>query len=336
MEQPDSSHSPTSSQTSNSPEPSESTASSSRPTRARWLRVARRVYLAALGIALLVVVVINADDVVEVVSDARLGWLILAALMSCVSIVPNSGVWTQALRALGQQVTLRQVVTATARALPARYIPTGFNFAIARGALLRSAAGIGVVPLGLVAALEMALSVAVAGATGIVILALVGTLPASWVWLAAVVIGLVVAVSPPVSQRVLGWIARRVSTELPETSWTGWARVVGALGIYWALASVTFAVYLSAFPAADGIAFAKAIGAFMLAWAVGFLAVLAPQGLGVAEAGLVALLAVDGLDASRLLLIFAGYRLLLVFRDLTIAFGTEVVLRLQTPQESQG
>ena len=66
-------------------------------------------------------------------------------------------------------------------------------------------------------------------------------------------------------------------------------------------------------------------GAFTVAWAVGFLTVLAPQCFGVAEVSLVALLAGAGDTGVALTLVFGGCRLVQLTRDVLAASAAEVI-----------
>ena len=90
-------------------------------------------------------------------------------------------------------------------------------------------------------------------------------------------------------------------------------------------------IYLRAFPAADGFGTLQVAGAFMVAWAVGFITVFAPQGLGVTEVSLVALLSANSDDTGiALAVLFGGYRLVQAARDILAAATAELITRRQT------
>ena len=301
--------------------------------RIRLLRVGRRVYLAALAAAVVLAAAVKRADVAALLDGTRLPLLGAALGASFGLLGLGAGVWTLGLRMLGQPVPFSAVALATARALPARYVPVGVGFAIARAGFLR-ASGVGFGPTAAVAALEMALSAAVALAAGTALLGAVGAVPGGPALAAAVAAALVFCSSPAVSGRALAWIAARRGADLTIT-WPGWLRLLGAAGAYWAWASATFVLYLAAFPSADGLGAAKAAGAFMVSWAAGFLSVLAPQGIGVAETGLVALLASGESSAIAFGLVFAGYRLVLLARDAVAAGAGEVIAIRQARPRSQ-
>lgn len=53
---------------------------------------------------------------------------------------------------------------------------------------------------------------------------------------------------------------------------------------YWIIASISFALFLSAFPELTfELSYIEVGGTYMLSWAVGYIAIFAPQGIGVSE-----------------------------------------------------
>jgi len=78
--------------------------------------------------------------------------------------------------------------------------------------------------------------------------------------------------------------------------------------VFWSIAACAFALYWSAFPSIPlGAGFAELSASYLLAWAAGFLAVFAPQGIGVFEA--VAGLLLDGaLPLAGMAVMVAGFR----------------------------
>ena len=56
------------------------------------------------------------------------------------------------------------------------------------------------------------------------------------------------------------------------------------LVLYWSLLSVSFLLFIKAFPSLElGVSDIKVMATFVFSWAVGFLAIFAPQGIGVSE-----------------------------------------------------
>jgi hypothetical protein len=134
-------------------------------------------------------------------------------------------------------------------------------------------------------------------------------------------VGLVVLVSPPVLNRVLAEVARRRGTPggAPRLSWRDYRALVAWMIAFWSLSATTFTLYLLAF-GLDLPAPAVIAGVFLVAWAIGFLTPIAPQGAGAFELVFVALLGVGA--AGPLAVIVAGYRALVGIRDaLAFAWG---------------
>jgi hypothetical protein len=120
---------------------------------------------------------------------------------------------------------------------------------------------------------------------------------------------------------LLAWVARHRGTPggAPRLSWRDHRALVGWMIAFWSLSATTFTLYLLAFgldlPGPVVIA-----GAFLVAWAIGFLTPIAPQGAGAFELVFVALLGAGA--AGPLVVIVAGYRALVGIRDaLAFAWG---------------
>ena len=300
--------------------------------RARAVRIARRIYLVALGVAIVWLASTHHEEVVDLSEGARPGPIAAALVASFGLILLNSALWHSGLLMLGHRVALRETVMATARSLPARYVPLGVTYAAARMALLR-ATGIPLAPLAITAGTEMALSASVALAAGVSLLGVAGALPGGAAWTIAAVVAAAVAVSPVAGSRAINHLLARRGARF-AIAWPDYARVFVAAMAYWVWAAATFVLYLRAFPAADDLTTVEIAGAFMVAWAVGFLTVLAPQGLGVAELSLVALLGSGERGGIALAAIFAGYRVIQVVRDLGAAAAGEVIASRRVRRES--
>jgi hypothetical protein len=184
------------------------------------------------------------------------------------------------------------------------------------------AAGVGMRALAVTALLETVLTVIVSMSVGAMLLGLAGRLPGDRLSGVAWTLALAVLVSPPVLNRLLAWVGRRRGTPggAPRLSWADHRALVGWMVVYWLLSATTFTLYLQAFgldlPAPPVIA-----GTFLVAWVIGFLTPIAPQGAGAFEMVFVALLAAP--TAGALLVIVAGYRALIGLRDaLAFAWGT--------------
>jgi hypothetical protein len=254
------------------------------------------------------------------VRDSRPGLLAAALVASTGMLVLSSALWSSALRALGSPVPARVVLSVTARSLPARYLPGSIWYAVSRAGLLREK-GVPVRALTTVATVEMVLTPVVGFALGGCLLAVTGRAgPRVAAPLAVAVAALAVAATPPVLNRVLALAWRRRGGPPPALGWAAVGRLVGWLVLFWTWSGSVFALYLEAFPRAvpDGVSPLVVPGAYMVAWGVGWLAVFAPQGVGVFEVTLASTL---GAASAGVALVLGGYRVVVLTRDL-LAAGT--------------
>lgn len=291
--------------------------------RGRLTKILRVAYLVALLTACLALAVARRDEILELIEGTRLV-MVAAALVATLALIPlGARIWATGLRMLGHPTPISLIMISTCRALPARYVPVGLSFTIARVALLR-AAGTPLGRLTATAGLEMAIAVAVTLGFGTALLAASGALPGGLAWTAAALIATGVGASPAVGGKALSWIAARRGVTVAMT-WSGYLRLLAASSVYWIVASTTFVLYLRAFPVADIYPNAQIAGAFMVAWAVGFLTVFAPQGFGVAELSLLALLPNDNAEGLAIAVVFGGYRLVQLARDMIAAATAEII-----------
>ena len=123
--------------------------------------------------------------------------------------------------------------------------------------------------------------------------------------------------------RLVAWWARRRGGELvaiPPT--TALFRLTVVLVGYWLAIGTLFWAYLEVV-GSTATGWGRTVGAFGVSWGLGFFALFAPQGLGVFEGALVSVL--DwGADA---VLLVAGFRAVLLARDLLLTAIAEVIAR---------
>lgn len=299
----------------------------SSPRSSRWKRLLRRTYAVALVVAAVVVLATRRDDVVALVEGARPGPLLVALALSVLSLGQSAWFWSRGLTDLRSPLPYAKVLEATVVAIPGRYLPGSVWYAAGRVGALRGA-GASTTALAVVAVLETLLSFVVAVALGAGLLVAAGSDDSGLgvVSLIAVAVALAVVSSPWVINPVVRWAAaRRGVHEVPEVGWSGYAELVGHLVLFWLASAAAFWSYLAAFPAVDAPGVVRTAGTFLLSWAAGFVAIFAPQGVGVFEATMAGLL--DG-PVAALALVIAGYRALTAVRDalalvaLALARGT--------------
>lgn len=84
----------------------------------------------------------------------------------------------------------------------------------------------------------------------------------------------------------------------------------------WLIAGAAFALYLSGFPALElSTSLFEAAGVYIFAWGVGFIALFAPQGIGVAEFTSAQLLSAS-YSVGTLAVLLAGFRAVILCADL--------------------
>jgi hypothetical protein len=307
------------------------------PGRRRALLVVRRLYAAVLVGVVVWLLATRRDDIRELLSSARPLLLLACLLAAFGQLGLTSAVWTSGLRALGSPVAWRTSLGATAASGPARYLPGSIWYAVSRGAALQRA-GVPVRALAAVATLETLLIPVAGFALGALLLATTGTDVAGSLSLPLLVVAvaLLALASPPVVNAALRFRPPADGPPL-RLSWPALVRVMGWITAFWLWGGAVFALYVAAFPAATSIrgpaGFLTVMGAYMVAWGVGWLALFAPQGIGVFEVTLAALLtggaALSGASATgpaALAAVLAGYRALVVVRDLSAA-GVALLLR---------
>ena len=302
----------------------------------RWLRIA---YLTLLAAAVPVLVLARRDEVTDLLGDlADARHVLVAASFATgfVLIALSAYFWLVSLRLLGQRPLFRDLTVTAARSLPARYVPLMVTFAISRVALMQRR-GVPGGPLALTASLEMAVSLAVSVAYGLVLLGWAGELPGGLAVPLVAAAGVIVAASPSVAGRAVAVVARRRGIDslapISGFTWTGYLHMIAASACYWTWAAAVFCLYMRAFEAADGFGTARLAGAFVLTWGgLRFLSVIAPQGIGVVEVTVPSLL--GAADPLALGILIFGFRLVLLLRDLLAAAVSEFLAARRRPVEA--
>ncbi|MCQ4164414.1 hypothetical protein [Tahibacter harae] len=200
--------------------------------------------------------------------------------------------------------------------LPARYLPGGIWHTVTKAADFH-ALGVDKAQLPLLVFLENAVPFALALTLGSAALLAAGTALPVQIGLA---LGLALVLLPPLALRRLPALrSQRLGLGV-------YARLLAVSSLFWCLAAAAFAIYWQAFdtPAHPPLQLA---GAYLLAWALGFAALFAPQGLGVFETA-IALLLDDATPFAGLLVLAAGFRALGLAADL-LSYALYALLRLR-------
>lgn len=213
------------------------------------------------------------------------------------------------LRGLHVEITYATTRNVHIEHLPARYLPGGIWHTVGRIAALRGL-GVSTGPITRFVILENLLAPAVAIAIGGGMLAL--QRQDAWGGIATFAAGaaLTAVLLPIILQP---WLTGRLTA-------LHWHHYVCAMAVYlafWTLAASAFVLFLLALgiiPADTGEAL-RAAATYLFAWGLGFLAIFAPQGVGVFEVVAADLLTAS-LPFSALALTIAGFRLVVLVADL--------------------
>lgn len=241
--------------------------------------------------------------------------------------------WRAVLADLGSSLGVREAFGVFAVGQLGKYVPGGvWNFLAAS----EIAADRAVPRRRSLSAMAVSLLVSIVSAIAVAIPTLALTVAGTgsayrWLWLALPVLALLL--TPPLMNRVLSLamrVARREPLEHPLSTRgivvaVGWALAAWAVA-GWQVWLVGTGVGLSP----DGAGYLRATGAYAAAWAAGLLAVVAPAGLGVREAALVALLGGAVPNGGAVLVIVLTSRVLLTVADLVAAGLGGFALRSST------
>lgn len=263
----------------------------------RGLVLARRLFV-PLALLFLALAAYGARDAFgNALAQARpwpllltvLAWSLLHLLVPVISWVVLDG--------LGTGIGYRTALGIHVSRLPARYLPGGIWQTVSRVVDLH-ALGVSRRQLSVLVAMENIAPLATALGLGGAFALAAGTtrLPAP----AILATGVLLAVALP-------WALRRFLPQAPLPL-ASYLLAAATTLVFWAIAAGVFITYWTAFPAVSLEAGYSGIAAsYLLAWAAGFVAVFAPQGLGVFEA--VAGLLLDGtLPLAGMAVMVAGFR----------------------------
>lgn len=289
-------------------------------SRSRWPVIARRTYALALVALAMAVLLARRDQIGALTTGARAAPLIAALGLGLVSLGQSTLFWSRGLTSMGAHRPAGDVFEATVAAIPARYLPGSVWYAAGRVAHLRRG-GTPASTLMAVAGLETLLSFVVALSFGAGLLVVSGQSPdVGGPTLMGVAAALALVASPWVVNPSMRWLALRRGTAVgPELRWSAYLELCGHLVVFWATSAAAFLCYLAAFPAVDAPGLVRTAGTFLVAWAVGFAAIFAPQGAGVFETTVAGLL--SGAPVAALAIVVAGYRALTAGRDALALVG---------------
>ena len=245
----------------------------------------------------------------------------VAAVFTAVNVLTSGLVWWTALADLGSRLPLGAASRIFYLGQLGKYVPGSVWPVVAQAELGRDHQ----VPRRRTATatfLTMLIGLATALLFVIALLPVApGVLPDGFGWVTVLVLPLLVVLHPAVLAAVVNrvlLVLRREPLERP-TSLAGTARAAAWAAIAWAAAGVqVFVLAVGLGAPADWATAALTLGGYALAWAVGFVVVVAPAGAGAREVALAAVLS-PVLDRGAVVVLVLVSRLLFTLADLGFA-----------------
>jgi len=276
------------------------------------IAVTKRIFT-PLAIAFLAFVVWKSWDLIaELVLNADLKRFVLAVMLwSCVHFIsPLFAV--QVIKGLGGGIAVRRAFHIHAGRLPARYLPGGIWHTVARVSDFRDD-GLDHRQLFSFVLVENLSAVSMTFVMGAACLLLSNVPPRFllllWIFVAGGLMAM--ALLPGVIDR-FAFAGRRRFERLP------YLRALAFIFLFWSLAACSFITYVSAFTGLfAGNPVIKLAGAYLLSWGVGFLAIFAPQGIGIFELVAGRILHSD-LSFGGAITMVAGFRIVVLLADLGV------------------
>lgn len=299
------------------------------PTAGRRARVLTAVKWVAAVVAVAFLVWSVAKQWDKIVRDfASLDALTVTVgvLFTIVALVANMLSWRAMMAASGYRVRLAAASSIFFVGQLGKYIPGGV-WSIAAQAELGRAHGLQRTGSAVAALASMLVSMVTAALVGIVAVLLGSSTGfATFWWLIPVIVVGLVCLTPPVLGRLIA-IAFRLLRRPPQDTTLTWSGTVMSLVwslVMWIAYGVQASVVLRAFGADSPALFPVAVGAYAVAWLVGFLVIIAPAGIGPREGILVLLLgSVAGGSAPLALAVIS--RVFMTIGDVVLA-GVGAVL----------
>jgi uncharacterized membrane protein YbhN (UPF0104 family) len=292
----------------------------------RTLAVARsrRVRWAFGVVAVALAVWALAGQWAEVVHALRRldpGWFALALIATLANAATAGLAWRRMLADLGSRLPLLAAARVFFVGQLGKYVPGSVWPMVMQAEL---ASDHGVARRRTAAATVVTLLLSVAGALGVVVVTLPfvpDVVPPGFGWAVFLIAPLLVLLYPAVLDRVISKGLTLLGREPLErrTSLRGTAAATGWVLVSWTTAGVqVWALAVSLGAPATARTFALTTGGYALAWAVGFIVVIAPAGAGAREVALAAVLSTVLGHAAWLVVVLLS-RVLFTAVDLALA-----------------
>ena len=251
----------------------------------------------------------------DILRTARPSCLVAAVLLWTLMNVVAAVFTSKVFKSLGNAIPVPTAARIHIRNLPARYLPGGIWHTVGRAASFRNI-GISAKNISIFVLLENVLAACIAFILGGLILAATRG-DGYWSQL-----GLAAVFGAGIVLLLLPLLLSRIATASGSSPGITTLMSLAALTILsWCIAATVFVIYVSAFPELRAaLAPLEIAGSYLFSWSVGFIAVFAPQGIGVFE-----VVAAELLRGTTPLMgvaaLFAGFRLVILVADV-VAWST--------------
>lgn len=279
-------------------------------THARGVLKWAKMFFTPLAIGFLLFFGWHARDSLQIIfENARPGYLAMAVLLWVLLQFFSPLIPTLIFRTCGSDISYRCALRIHAQRLPGRYLPGGFWHTVGRAIDFHDY-GIRSRHLATCMFLETsfpAIITFILGGIGL------GVYRDFDEWGA---IGLVSAVAALIGLVIMPLLINNRFLKAPDRlSLVVFSKTVVVMILYWIVAAVAFTLYLAAFPVAmSGTSFIEVGATYLFSWGVGYIAIFAPQGIGVFE-----FVAGDILSApisiGGIAVLVAGFRAVILVSD---------------------
>lgn len=272
----------------------------------QWVGPAQAVFT-PLALAFLVFAAYrNRDVFADLLARANVGLLALTIVgWGLLHLLSPATTWLT-LRGMGYSIGFTETLRIHLGRLPARYLPGGIWHTVSKAVDLHGR-GVGRPALAALVLVENAAPLAAALVLGGAFSLAAGNthVPGIAIILAGASLG-----------AALPWLLARLIPASPRLPAGTYLLVLAAISAFWLAAGAAFACYLSAFPDTQlSGRLPDAFATYLLSWAAGFLAVFAPQGIGVFEA-VASLLLAAAIPFGGMAVLVAGFRAIMLSGDL--------------------
>jgi hypothetical protein len=281
--------------------------------RRRVLGVAQAAYLVILLAGAAWLLHDRWPQLRRITHGARPSVLLLDLALLCVQAALGAAIWQQTLAVFGEHQPFATLLGAVGRTLPTRYLPGGIWMVVTRASILRRR-DVALSTIAGAAVLEQALALVLGLALGAVALLATGDLAGRGAVVLLVGAAGAAACTPPAINALQRVVAR--GRGFSPVRGRAYGRLVVVMVAYTLWSGLSFAVFLMAFPRID-VSPLRAGGAYLVAWVLGYVAVWAPQGAGVADVATAAMLTSGAV--APLALLIGGFRVVILVRDVIVA-----------------